>query len=126
MARQWATIAAEIRACKPEVILKAAELCDGWTIFDPKVFLDAGLPPDFVARFDRGHRSGAGKYAISDGKGKPLDGCRGVYGLDLIEGLCDALGVEKSPCHGRGFRADGCMAALQRHFSTAQVPVKDT
>ena len=100
----------------PEVILKAANQCDGWTIFDPKIFIEIGLPKAFVATVTATHKpDGSPKGSISS-RGKSVKALNGVYGLHLLKHMATELGVTYASKFGRGSQADAIIAALQKHF----------
>jgi len=120
----WDEVQKAIRKLKPEVILAAARICDGHTIFNQKCFLDAGLPPAVVSFYTERQESdpsGHPKGQIFSNEGYHLASLRGIYGLRLIQGLCRALGVEYESKLGRGFQAQACMYALEQHFKENKV-----
>ena len=51
-----------IRDTPGAVILKAVAICDGHSIFDPREFIDAGLPEPVVRYFTTNHRSDSGSH----------------------------------------------------------------
>ncbi len=58
MSKQTAgRLADMIRGTPADVILKAASICDGHSIFDPQAFLDTGLPAPIVSYLTITHHS---------------------------------------------------------------------
>jgi hypothetical protein len=109
-----------IRETPPEVLLRAASICDGHTIFDPQAFRDAGLPESVVAHVNRRHES-SGKDPKSTlfVRGLTVPAIEGVYGLQLLRLLAGALHVEYPHSYGRGTEARNIVAALRKHLETA-------
>jgi hypothetical protein len=101
----------------PEIVVKVARLCDGWTIFKPEAFAKVGAPPAIIAQHVSCYESD-----LSDHKstifvdGKPVNQLLGVYGLPLIETICSDLGIEYECKTGRGFQAAVCYEAICKHF----------
>ena len=106
----------------PQVVLAVANICDGHTIFAPAAFTNVGAPPAIVAQHTQCYESD-----LSNPKetifvdGEPVNQCLGVYGLPLIETICDDLGVEYEMKMGRGFQAAACREAIRRHFNATEV-----
>ena len=116
-------LVALIRQTDPQIILRVAGRCDGHTIFKPEAFTDLGLAPEIVEAFTHTHKSdGSPKGSIFVG-GQAVQSLKGVYGLDLLEFLAQALDVKYRGCLGRGFQAAAIQQALQAHF--VQVPAGD-
>jgi len=114
--RNSARLAGLVKQCSPEAILRAASLCDGHTIFVPKAFIDAGLPPEVVEHLTTSHTSdGSPKGTIFVG-GRAVPELRGVYGLDVLRFLAHALDVDYPRALGRGTEAANIRSALHRHF----------
>ena len=118
----------QVRRCGRRAVLRAAAACDGHTILDPRVLVDAGVPAEVVAHLTRTHRSdGTFKGTILSGGG-PVAQVRGVAGLDALRLFADALGVRYRRAYGRGSEAHNIRTALARHFagpppaSSADVP----
>lgn len=112
--------------CGPEVILKAADLCDGHSIFDPQAFLEAGLPAEVVDHVTRTYQSDpSSPKSTLFVHGQPVAEVSGVYGLDLLRFLAQALGVQHAPALGRGYEARRLQAALHAHFRDLAVPRGD-
>jgi len=121
--RNYQKLAARVRALPPEVVLRAAAVCDGHTVLDPRAFLDAGLPMDVVDHLTRTHRSDPSHpKSTLFVDGRPVEELSGVYGLDALRFLADALGVAYARALGRGFEARNIRAALQRHLATPPGP----
>lgn len=104
-----------------DIVLRVADLCDGHTIFSPEAFTRVGAPPAIVAQHTECYESN-----LSDPKstifvdGKPVNQCLGVYGLPLIETICEDLGVEYAMKMGRGFQASACRDAIRKHFGVGE------
>jgi hypothetical protein len=109
--------AAALSTCPPEVILRAAALCDGHTILDPKAFLDAGLPVALVEHLSHTHSSDGTPKGTIFVDGQPVPEVQGVYGLDLLRFIASALDVDYPSCLGRGFQASAIRESLCRHFA---------
>ncbi len=107
----------QVRQCGKEVILAAAGLCDGHSIMAPKAFLDAGLPPEVVTYLTRTYQSDGSPKGTLFVAGQSVKHLVGVYGLDLLRFLADALGVEYRHAMGRGFEAANIRTALTEHFN---------
>ena len=107
---------------KKETVLKAIEIADGHSIFPPKMFLDAGLPGNFVKRYTKSHRSDFSNYKeIIMVNGEAVESLEGVYGLELLKGLADALDVEYEDKLGRGSQADAIKEAIIEYYTNIQL-----
>lgn len=81
---------------------------DGHTVWEASAFTELGLPRTFVGRYLMVHESDEDnpKGQLSDCEtGQPMSECEGVYGLDLLWGLCRAVGAEEPRTLGRGWTA---------------------
>ena len=118
MPRAPAQVAEAIRRLPPELVLKLAEMCDGHTILNPQALIDAGLPTRIAASVTTTYRSdrSSPKTTIFVA-GQPVDESRGIYGLDLLHTLAEALGVTFRACYGRGSQAAAIREALHQHFA---------
>lgn len=105
-----------IRETNPAVILKAASLCDGHTILNPEAFIDAGLAAEVVEFATTTYKSDGSPKGTIFVRGEPVPELTGVYGLNLLTLLADALGVRYRSCMGRGFQASAIQEALRRHL----------
>lgn len=112
----------EARQCAPAVLLRAAGLCDGHSILDPKAFVEVGLPAAVVEHVTRRYTSDGSPKGTIFVHGEPVPELRGVYGLDLLRFLADALGVTYRSAIGRGFEAQNIQSALHAHFAGNTVP----
>lgn len=106
-----------IRACPPEVIHRAASRCDGHSIFLPQAFLDDGLPQEVVSYLTRSHRSDGTPKGTIFVEGQPVKDLEGIYGLDLLRLLAEALNITYRSAIGRGFEAQNIQSALRQHFA---------
>jgi hypothetical protein len=107
---------------KKETVLKAIEIADGHIIFPPEMFLDAGLPGKFVKRYTKTQRSNFSKYKeIIMVNGEAVKSLEGVYGLELLKGLADALDVEYEDKLGRGSQADAIKKAIIEYYKDVQL-----
>ena len=55
--KNYARLVQQVRQLPPQVILAVAARCDGHSIFQPKAFLEAGLPEQVVQFLTRRYRS---------------------------------------------------------------------
>lgn len=100
-----------------EQILALAPELDGHTIFKTSILQD--FPVELQNRFTREHVSNTGDPKGTLFKdGRVLPKLTGVYGLQVLEGICNDLGLEYRRCMGRGFQAQECKAAIAKHFAT--------
>ncbi|CAN5621281.1 hypothetical protein BH10PLA1_BH10PLA1_17180 [soil metagenome] len=113
---QYQNLVGQVRGSDKEVLLRAAGLCDGHSIVDPKAFIEAGLPATVVDHVTRTHKSDGSPKGTIFVSGQPVPELRGVYGLDLLRFLADALGVQYRSAIGRGFEAQNIQSALHQHF----------
>lgn len=100
------------------IVLAAADICDGHTIFDPQAFLDIGVPQEMVDRCTTIYESDFSnpKYTISGPNGKPVNQMRGIYGLDALDSMVRDFNLEYEPKLGRGFQARMYQEALHKHL----------
>lgn len=83
---------------------------DGWTIFDPQAF--PKMPDTIKALYEHSHASGDRiKEQITRSDGSTGD-VTGIYGLDVIEGVADALDCDSSK-QGRGSRARDLVSKIE-------------
>lgn len=102
------------------VVLAAADICDGHTIFEPQAFLDVGVPQELVDRCTNIYESDFSnpKYTISGPDGKPVNQMRGVYGLDVLDSMIRDFKIVSEPKFGRGSQAYVWRDALHKHLET--------
>jgi hypothetical protein len=112
----------QVRALPGETILTAAFRCDGHTIFKPEAFIDAGLPREVVDHLTRNHGSDGSPKGTIFVRGEPVKELSGVYGLDMLRFLANALGVEYRNAMGRGFEAQNIQSALRQRFKSVSPP----
>ena len=115
-------IANQVRSCAPEIILKAAALCDGHSILKPEALLSAGLLAEVVEHLTTTHRSDGTPKGTLFVAGQAVSELRGVYGLHALRFFATALDVEYRRALGRGFEAANIQNALRRHFAPQQSP----
>ena len=100
------------------VVLAAADICDGHSIFTPEDFADVGVPQELIDRHTDIYESDFSnhKYTIySDDK--PVNQVRGVYGLNVLAGMIQDLKITNAPEKmGRGFQAQVWKEAISAHF----------
>jgi hypothetical protein len=106
-----------IKETAPEVILRAAALCDGHSILKPDAFFEVGLHPDVVQYVTSTHRSDGTPKGTIFVQGEPVSELTAVYGLDLLVLIARGLDVKFRHCMGRGFQAQAIQHALRQHFS---------
>lgn len=109
-----------------EVVLAAADICDGHTIFKPEAFLDAGVPQELVDRCTNVHESDFSnpKYTISGPDGKPVNQMAGIYGLDALATMIRDFDLDAPQRSGRGFQAQVWKEALHKHLAPADKKVE--
>jgi len=115
-------VIAMVKDASPEVILRAAALCDGHSILDPKGFIDAGVPQPVVEYLTHTHQSDGSPKGTIFTDGQPVEELRGIYGLDALRFFASALGVEYRRAMGRGFEAANIQIALRQHFHPSGKP----
>ena len=108
-----------VRELPAEVILNAARVCDGHTIFHPQKFIDAGLPEAVVCHLTVVQKSDGTPKGNIYVNGQAVRSLRGVYGLDVLKFLAHALDVKYREAMGRGFQAQNVYAALEAHLKSA-------
>jgi len=97
------------------IVLAAADICDGHTIFAPEAFLEVGVPAEMVARYTVKHESDLSnhKETIYDcNSGAPMDETHGVYGLALLIDMVRDFDLGNTYSMGRGFLARECQKKL--------------
>lgn len=101
------------------VVLAAADICDGHTIFEPQAFLDVGVPQELVDRCTNIYESDFSdpKYTISGPDGKPVNQMRGVYGLDMLDSIVRDFNLPTATKFGRGSQAQVWKEALHKHLT---------
>lgn len=101
------------------VVLAAADICDGHTIFEPQAFLDVGVPQELVDRCTSTHASDFTnpKYTISGPDGKPVAEMRGIYGLDALSSMIRDFNLPAETKFGRGSQAYVWKDALRAHLA---------
>lgn len=89
------------------IVLAAADICDGHTIFEPQAFLDVGVPQEMVDRCTTIYESDFSnpKYTISGPDGKPVNQMRGIYGLDALSSMIRDFDINCPTKFGRGSQA---------------------
>lgn len=105
---------------KASQILELVDELDGHGIFD-----GAGLSQDYpcpmIERLTTTHRSdGTIKGSITGKNGKPAEEMQGVYGLDLLWAIADAVGANTSEARlygGRGKVAKALQSAIHRKLT---------
>ena len=107
-----------IREINPHALFAAAQMCDGHTIWNPEAFIGAGLPAELVNHFNRVHMAAAdgkhSKWGIEGPSGNQIEACKGVYGLELLELICEAYGIPSAPKRGRGTSARWYIEELRK------------
>jgi hypothetical protein len=108
---------------EPKIVLAAADICDGHTIFKPEAFLEVGVPQELVTRCTSIYESNFAdpKYTISGPDGKPVASMEGVYGLDMLESMIRDFELPHDVKFGRGFQARVYQEALHKHLDTPAV-----
>lgn len=99
-----------------ESILALIPLLDGHTIFSTDILKD--FPANLSMRFTREHVSNRSvpKGTLFDRDGVVLTKLQGVYGLQVLECICDDLGIAYQRSLGRGSQARACQEAIRQHF----------
>lgn len=101
------------------VVLAAADICDGHTIFKPEAFLEVGVPQELVDRYTQTFESDFSdhKSTIFDPLGKAVNKMRGVYGLNMLSGIIRDFNLDARRMLGRGFQAQVWKEALHKHLT---------
>lgn len=120
--KKYAHVVQLICETSPDVILKAAALCDGHSILKPEAFTDAGLHNDVVEYLTATYKSDGTPKGTIYVAGKVVEELQGVYGLEVLKFIAGALGVEYEGKFGRGSQAEAIKQALHRHFSRHKPP----
>ena len=107
----------------PKIVLAAADICDGHTIFDPQAFVEVGVPQELVDRCTSIYESDFSdpKYTISGPDGKPVNQMKGIYGLDALGSMVRDFDLEYPLKMGRGFQARVYQEALHKHLDPKPV-----
>ncbi len=100
----------------PETILRAAARCDGHGILKPEALTDAGFPAEVVAYLTTRHQSDGSPKGTIFVNGEPVKELTGVYGLDALRFIADALDLKYQRALGRGTEAANIRSALHRHL----------
>lgn len=118
-----------VRSASPVAILKVAATCDGHTIFDGVgLAKDCGLHIGIMAALERTHKSGSHpkeRIAVPGKPGAVYEQLRGVYGLDLLMFIAEALELKyPTHFHGRGFLAQAIQSVIYKHlgFESGELP----
>ncbi len=114
--RQYQRLVEALRACDPEVILRAAGHCDGHSILKPELFIQAGLPQEVVDHVTRTYTSDGSPKGTIFVRGQPVKECQGVYGLDLLRFIASAIDLDYRSPLGRGFVAQNIQQALHQRL----------
>lgn len=103
-----------------DIVLAAAELCDGHTIMAPKAFEEIGVPPAMVSRCTSIYESDFSnpKYTISGPDGKPVNQMQGIYGLDALSSMIRDFGIIAPAKFGRGSQAYVWRDEIKKYFET--------
>lgn len=110
-----------VRGADPVALLKATAACDGHTIFDGAgLAKDCGLHVGILAAVERVHVSGShpkDRIGVPGTPGAMYEQLRGVYGLELLMFIADALEI-KYPTHfiGRGFQAQAIQREIYKYL----------
>ena len=115
--KDYARLVQQVRQLSPQVLLAVAARCDGHSIFEPRAFLEAGLPSPVVEYLTRRYRSDGSLKGTLFVNGAAVKELTGVYGLEVLRFLAHALGVSYRPAMGRGFEAQNIRSALQAHLA---------
>jgi hypothetical protein len=106
-----------------KIVLAAADICDGHTIFNPQAFVDVGVPQTLVDRCTHIYESNFSnpKETISGPDGKPVNQMRGIYGLDALDSMVRDFNLQCESKFGRGFQAQVWKEALHKHLDEKPV-----
>lgn len=101
------------------VVLAAADICDGHTIFKPEAFLEVGVPQELVDRCTSVYESDFSnpKYTISGPDGNPVKEMSGIYGLDALSSMIRDFDLPAATKFGRGSQAQVWKEALHKHLA---------
>lgn len=100
------------------VVLAAADICDGHTIFDPQAFADVGVPQELIDRCTTIHESNPSNYkeTIFGPDGNIVNQMKGIYGLDALASMIRDFKIDAESKLGRGFQAQVWKEALHKHL----------
>ena len=107
----------------PKIVLAAADICDGHTIFNPEAFVEVGVPQSLIDRCTSTYKSDFSdpKYTISGADGNPVEEMSGIYGLDMLESMVRDFGLRCAVKFGRGFQARIYQEALHKYLDPKPV-----
>lgn len=120
--KAYQRIVERIRSTDGATILRIAGRCDGHTILKPQSLVDAGLHSGVVKFITHTHQSDGTPKGTLFVDGRPVQELTGVYGLDLLRLLANALNVSYRSALGRGFEAQNIQSALRQHFESTTQP----
>lgn len=105
------------------VVLAAADVCDGHSIFMPEAFLEVGVPQELVDRCTQVYESNPSDYkqSIFGPDGKLVNQMRGVYGLNMLNSMIKDFALKTRDTMGRGFQARVWQEALRKHLIAENV-----
>lgn len=83
---------------------------DGHTIWDPSILKN--FPEDIQNRFIRKHKSDGSYKGSIWNEGTMVKELQGIYGLQLLQTICNDLNLEYEGKIGRGFQAQVCTEAI--------------
>lgn len=110
------------KALAPEIILAIARVSgtDGHSVFKPEAYQQAGMPAELLAHFTVKIVSDQSdpKYMVYGHDGNVIPELTGVYGLNVVESICNAFDLQPGSYLGRGFRAQAAYRAIREKFGT--------
>lgn len=110
-----------------DVVLAAADLCDGHGIFDPIALVEVGVPQELADAYTDIFESDFSdpKYVIYDNKtGEPVKAMTGVYGLKVLAGIVTDFGLNCEEKYGRGFQAQVYKDAIRARLAPSTEKVE--
>lgn len=99
-----------------EVILKIAQLCDGWSILKTESLIEIGLPESIAHELTRVYVSDYTSYKSTIYvDGEAVDQLAGVYSLNLLHwlGTYTQIDLQAVTACGRGSQADQYKALIE-------------
>jgi hypothetical protein len=115
--KAWERSAALVRTLPGTVILQVIEICTGHNILKPGALAEAGLPAEVVTYLTRTYSSGDSPKQTLFVDDKPVRSLDGIWGLNALRHIAEAVGATYEEALGRGREASNIKSALHGHFS---------
>ena len=76
-------------------ILRILPRLDGHSIFSPSLFLNAGMPLEFVTTLSMIRRPDLPTATLHRATGQGEEGIQGIHGLEALHAIAEAIGVDR-------------------------------